>query len=269
MQPVKASVALALLLAVALGLTACQSQPTPTAAPTQAGAPTQAEVPTQAEAPTEASIETMSPVARSVRLDPANGDADSLAVDQYVYEGLTRLEGDKPAPGLAARWQASDDGLAYTFVLRPGLVFHDGTLVNSEAVAANFNRWFDPADPLRGSGDYAAWAQAFLGFKGEVDADGHPKSSFDGIEKVDDLTFIIHLNRQDDSLLTRLAQPAFGIVNPATLASAGDKFSTSADTSIGAGPYYVDSWDGDAIVLQPFANYWNGAPASGLEFPLK
>src|SRR5688572_23145082 len=61
-------------------------------------------------------------------------------------------------PGLAESWTVSEDGLDYVFQLKTGAVFSDNTPVNADAVAANFNRWFDPNDPARGSGSYEAWA---------------------------------------------------------------------------------------------------------------
>lgn len=133
-------------------------------------------------------------------------------------EGLVTVKDGKPAPALAASWTVSEDGLNYIFNLRTDAKFDDGTPVNADAVVANFNRWFDPNDPAHGSGSYDAWVAAFGGFKGEKDADGKPKSSFDGIEKVDVFTVLVHLNRPYDGLLATLAQPDFGIVNPATFA---------------------------------------------------
>jgi ABC-type transport system substrate-binding protein len=54
-----------------------------------------------------------------------------------------------------------------SFTLRPNAVFSDGTQITPDIVAENFNRWFDPKSPLRGSGDYATWGRIFLGFLGE------------------------------------------------------------------------------------------------------
>src|SRR5437762_8164622 len=118
-------------------------------------------------------------------------------VNGYLYEGLVKMESGSPAPALATAWIISEDGLDYIFNLRPGVAFQDGSPLNADAVIANFNRWFDQEDALRGAGAYTAWQNAFLGFKGEVDENGSPKSSFDGIEKVNDLTVLVHLNRPD------------------------------------------------------------------------
>ncbi|HEX2697147.1 MAG TPA: ABC transporter substrate-binding protein, partial [Anaerolineales bacterium] len=90
-------------------------------------------------------------VSKSILLDPALAtDADSQSVNSYVYETLVKMQDNAPAPGLVGSVSASEDGLAYTLNLRPGVTFHDGTPVNADAVIANFNRWFDPADAAHG-----------------------------------------------------------------------------------------------------------------------
>jgi peptide/nickel transport system substrate-binding protein len=130
--------------------------------------------------------------------------------------GLVTIEDNQPAPGLATSWTVSEDGLDYVFQLKTGAAFDDGTPINADAVVANFNRWFDPNDPSRGTGSYEAWASAFGGFKGEKDENGQPKSVFDGIEKVDSFTVLIHLNKPFSNLITTLAQPDFAIQSPAS-----------------------------------------------------
>lgn len=131
-------------------------------------------------------------------------------------EGLVTMKDNQAAPALATGWTVSEDGLDYVFQLKTDAKFADGTPINADAVVENFNRWFDPNDPARGSGSYTAWATAFGGFKGEKDDAGKPKSSFDGIEKVDNFTVLIHLNEPFSGLLEALAQPDFVIANPAS-----------------------------------------------------
>jgi ABC-type transport system substrate-binding protein len=129
---------------------------------------------------------------------------------------LVTIKDNKPSPALATGWTISEDGLDYIFNLKTGASFPDGTPLNADAVAANFNRWFDPKDPARGSGSYDFWVAAFGGFKGEKDASGKPKCVFDGIERVDNFTVLIHLNKPFDAFLTSIAQPDFAIVSPAS-----------------------------------------------------
>jgi peptide/nickel transport system substrate-binding protein len=191
-------------------------------------------------------------------IDPANATGDNArAAVGYVYEGLVRLEGGEVVGALAESYTVSEDGLDYIFNLRPGATFHDGTLLTADIVVVNFNRWFDPQDANRGSGEFAAWAANFGGFKGELTEEGAPKSIFDGIEKVNDLTVLVHLNTEDPDFLKKMADPAFSIANPAAF-NGGDG---------GSGAYQFAGLSGSTALLEPFAGYWNAAaiPTAGME----
>ena len=207
-------------------------------------------------------------IAKEILLDPANAaGADSLLVIGYLYEGLVKLEADAIAPALAESWTVSNDGLDYIFTLRQGVTFHDGTAFNTDAVIANFTRWFDKNDPAHGAGEYAAWASIFGGFKGETADDGAPKSNFDGAEKVDEYTVIIHLAKPDSNFLAKLVNPAFAMVSPAAFGA--DYFGSSLGKASGTGPYSLSAWAETSLALEPFAFYWGGAPTNALEFPFK
>lgn len=216
---------------------------------------------TAAPQPTKAAEATKlseAPKPADLAIDPANEKAKAAAA--YLYEGLVSVKDGKPVGVLAESFTISDDGLDYIFNLRPSVTFHDGSALNADAVAANFNRWFDPKDPNRGSGDFAVWAKSFGGFKGEVAADGKPKCIYDGIEKVNELTVLVHLNTPDTEFLTKLSDPAFSIVSPKTFSS-GDG---------GTGPYKLGSLSGSTATLEPFSGYWNKSaiPSKGMEAPL-
>lgn len=268
-----------LLIAISLALSACNS---PTATATQSAPPTQPPVqaptqaiiqnpPTATPLPFSGPMKSMQTITRTLKLDPAiTQDADSLLISGYIYEGLVSLNSKgEPQPALATRWEISDDGLDYIFYLRPDVKFHDGSLFNADVVLANFNRWFDPKDPLRGKGNYAAWLEAFKGYRGELADNGTPKSNFDGIEKVDNLTVLIHLSRQEPNLIKILAQPAFGIIQTGSLAVQGDGYGTPQGSAIGTGPYQVGAWTDNGLLLFPYAGYWGTAPSDGLEFAWK
>ncbi len=207
-------------------------------------------------------------LSKDLVLDPANAtDADSLLVVGLIYEGLVSIQSGAIAPTLAESWVVSDDGLDYIFNLRPNVTFHDGTPVNADAVIANFERWFDKDNATHGSGEFAAWASLFGGFKGEKDDADHNKSNFDGIEKVDDLTVLIHLSRIDDKFLAKLVNPAFSIVSPAALSA--EFFGTSLGKVSGTGAHILASWTDTSLILEPFNVYWNGIPSDTFEFQLK
>ena len=192
-------------------------------------------------------------------LDPAlSTDAASQSVISHVYEGLVSVDASgQTAMALADSITVSEDGLDYIFDLRPSVSFHDGAKLDADAVVTNFNRWFDPKDPLHGSGMYDAWTASFGGFKGETASGGDPKSEVDGIQKQDTMTVIVHLNRPDADFVNKLADPAFSIVSPAALSAAG--FGTSSGKDGGSGPYKLGAWTSSSLTLEPFSAYWNSA----------
>jgi peptide/nickel transport system substrate-binding protein len=245
-------VLLSLFTVIALFLAACGG------AATEAGTEETASQPTQA-APTEASSDPVPASGGDLVLDPANATSDNArAAAGYLFEGLMAADG---TGALAESYTVSEDGLDYIFNLRPGVAFHDGTLLTADVVVLNFNRWYDPNDANRGSGEFAAWAANFGGFKGELTDEGTPKSTYDGIEKVNDFTVLVHLNTEDPDFLKKMSDPAFSIVSPNAFAG-GDG---------GSGPYKFASLSGSTATLEPFAGYWNPSaiPGSNMDVPLE
>lgn len=251
------------ILILSVVLSGCNPKTTPTSTPVAT------------EPPVIDSGETISgfpqTVSRTIQLDPATtGDADGLALNSLLYEGLVTLDAtNTPQPALAVSWTVSEDQLDYVITLRQDVTFHSGTPFNADAVLVNFTRWFDPQDPLHGSKTYAGWSEFFSGFKGDIDANGVAISPFDGIEKVDNLNVLIHLNRPFPDLLFYLTQPYFAMVDPSVLAANVDTFGTSAETSSGTGAYSVLSWDDTGLVLTPNANYWDVIPAGEVQIGWK
>src|SRR5258708_8156727 len=191
----------ALLLLAACGGPAPSSTQPAAVGPTAAGNPPSGGGPTAASAATAAvSAGPTGP------LDPALASANASAALGHVYEGLVALDSSNAEVDLLASGiTPSQDSLDYVVSLRTGVQFHDGTALNADTVVANFNRWFDPKSPLHGPGTYTAWVTNFGGFKGETDSAGKPKSEFDGIEKQNETTVILHLNRLDANFVSKLA----------------------------------------------------------------
>lgn len=209
-----------------------------------------------------------------ISLDPALlalDDDDSLLISFYIYEGLVRkLSDGSIVPGIAREWEVAEDGLTIEFRLRSDAVFSDGTQISADIVLENFNRWFDPEHPLHGDDNsvYLAWIEYFVDFRYEVDDEDNPKSLFDGIEKVDTLTVLLHVNEPmtEEDFLEILSLPHFSILNPAEL---GEGYGISADTVIGSGPYVFSDWADDSLTLSPSGSYWGVQPENDLVFTLE
>src|SRR3954451_16828597 len=80
-------------------------------------------------------------------LDPAvSTDVPTGRAGGYLFDGLTRFTPDaKVEPALAERWDVSADGITYTFHLRSGVTFHDGSRLTARSVVASWNRALAPA----------------------------------------------------------------------------------------------------------------------------
>lgn len=195
------------------------------------------------------------------KIDPSiatDDDEELLTVSGYVYSRLVEMVDGELVPGLASSWSVSDDELTYEFQLRPDAVFTDGTQVTSDVILANFNRWFDPENPLHGDDSevYVAWKANFEGFRGEFTEEEAPISKFDGIEKVDDLVFLLHLNVPMDNFVEVISGLEFSILNPILMASEGVDHATMAGSVVGTGEYQVAAWDENGLSLVFSDTYW-------------
>jgi peptide/nickel transport system substrate-binding protein len=108
----------------------------------------------------------------SVGLDPVDeSDLESVTVSAQILEPLVTFEPGttEVVPCLAERWEVSDDLLTWTFYLRQGVKFHDGTDLDADAVVFNFRRWWDKSNPYHvgHTGNFFHWSFYFGGFKGE------------------------------------------------------------------------------------------------------
>ena len=200
-----------LLLTLALVMTACQGQQDVPAATGDNTMEEPANTPVAESSADEEPTEASDDMDMDASTDPANETFGE-------FSGFETLTDSSGAPLLAASAEVSDDELDYIIELNAGVTFNDGTLMDADAVIANFNRWFDPESEFRGDGEYAAWLALFEGFKGELNEEEKPLSSFDGIEKVNDFTVLIHLNRPVPDMLAGLSDPAFSILSPTGLA---------------------------------------------------
>lgn len=269
-----ASLALCLALAAA-----CGQGPTATPTPGGGALPTETatSAPTATEAisasatppPTPLPTATASPTTFTIgltelpgSLDPANAlDRAGLIIVRHLYEGLTAFEpgGTRPVPALAEAWTVSPNALEWTFTLRAGVQFSDGTPVTAEAVRLNFERWLTAAPP----GHFTFWRAVFGGFAGEMDAEGEPLALIAAVEAQDADTVVLTLNRPDATLANSLAMPSFGIVNPAAFADGAGE-ALSGTLSAGAGAYVLaDASQPGLVRLTRNAGYWNAPAVAG------
>ena len=170
-------------------------------------------------------------------------DIEGLAVMQSVYDGLlgyapdsTEVEGV-----LAESWEVSDDGLTYTFTLREGLTFADGTPLDSEAVKLSFER------------------------RTAVDqGPAYMLADVAGYETPDPQTFVVSMSQPNSAFLHYLASAwSPKAVNPTVLDEHGDDLAQLYldENSAGSGPYVIEEFSrGTGYTLQRNENYWGEEP---------
>jgi peptide/nickel transport system substrate-binding protein len=176
------------------------------------------------------------------QLDPhTTSSSFAFTVLENVYDTLVQPGEDlTPEPALAESWETSDDLLTWTFTLREGVVFHDGSELTSEDVVASFERIADEG------------ANAF-----RLDA-------VEAYEAPDDLTVVMRLNRPAPNLLDQIGAFKGMAIAPAEAIAAG----TLGDEPVGTGPFaYVSFTPGDSVVLEANPDYWGDGPfLDGVEF---
>lgn len=170
-------------------------------------------------------------------LDPTSAAAGAIDSVLYsnVFEGLTRFMSDgSVVAGLAESWEISEDGTTYTFALRDGVTFHDGTTMDAEDVKFTLDR-----------------ARA-------EDSANAQKSLFAGISEVtviDPTTVEVKLSAPDGNFLFNMAWGDAVIVAP-------ESIENIKQTPIGTGPFKFDNWvQGDRIEISRNPDYWGDAPA--------
>ncbi len=182
-------------------------------------------------------------VAEPVNLDPAQvTDLNSNRVGRRIVETLVTFpeESTQIVPGLAESWTVSKDGLRYTFKLRKGVSFHDGTPLDAEAVKFSIDRQINPEHPFNKLGKYP-FANFFFG-------------NIKAVEVVDPLTVEFVLKEPRASFLAVLTAGAASIVSPTAVRKYGQDY---ALTPVGTGPFKYVSWErGQRVVLEKNASYW-------------
>lgn len=171
-----------------------------------------------------------------------------IVAQGMLYERLLKANADRSevGPGLAEKWEISEDGLTYTFTLRDGLKFSDGSPLTAEDVAFSWNRMRFQKDTV-----YAA-----------------PFQPLAKIEMVDPKTVRMTLDRKFTPFLTLCEIWNTGIVSKKVVESMGDE-AFAKNPTVTSGPMKFVEWKvGDRVVMARNEHYWrDGLPKlDGLEF---
>ena len=178
----------------------------------------------------------------ATNLDPARAsDIESLEVAEQVVGRRVRFAAGRlePEPDLATRWTVSADGMVWTFDLRSGVRFHDGTPFDAAAVVFSFERQIIPEHAAH-EPDFV-WARSYQNIK-QVKALGPMRVQF-------------QIERPYAPFLANLAIGPAAIVSPTAVRRWGTKFGRHP---VGTGPYRFLEWiPGDRITLERNDDYWD------------
>lgn len=180
------------------------------------------------------------------KLDPIHVDTgESVKVIVNLFDTLVTYadDGVEIVPSLAEKWETSDDGLTWTFHLRPDVLFHDGTPLTSTAVVYSFERLLKPGHPDV-HWDVIPYAESY--------------KDIAGVKAIDDRTVQFTLKQPSAVFLTHLAMFPASIVCPKAVKELGKQF---AVRPVGTGPFQFGNWTRDQeLSIVAFDRHWRGRP---------
>lgn len=191
----------------------------------------------------------------AIAADPTGFDPEAVLnntsgfVMATVFDSLVKYKAGSVdvGPGLAESWETSADGLTYTFHLRKGVKFHDGTPFNGPNYIKTIKRLLDKQDPdsIYKTGPVESYIDETYG---EVASYTAP----------DDNTVVFKFKKSSAPFTTNLAMVWNGVVSPTAVHKFGKDF---RNHPVGTGPFVFKEWrPGDEVILDANPNYWGGKP---------
>lgn len=220
-------------------------------------APKEAPKAASAEGPREGGTIVFGRGGDSVGLDPAyETDGNSFMVCDNVYEQLVAYKDETTdvEPGLAKSWEISEDGKTYTFQLREGVKFHDGTPFNANAVVFSIGRMMKDRNVK------------FFGEGFEIPPQDRPPEywvsmemddTVGSIEATGEYTVVFNLKRVEAPFIANMGMDFASIISPTAFLKDPKAY---VRNPVGTGPFKFVKWVADDnITLEKFAEYWDKA----------
>jgi peptide/nickel transport system substrate-binding protein len=204
-------------------------------------------------------------------LDPAlASDGETFRVTESIYEGLVALKPGttKVIPKLATKWKSSNGGKTWTFWLRKGVKFHDGTPFNSAAVCANFNRWYNWSGPFQDPSATFYYQAIYGGFK-HNEVSGLQPPLYRSCRAAGAYKAIIRLRKASGTFFPSLVIAPFAMQSPTAMKKYGADQgelrngtfratgSYAFEHPTGTGPFKFKSWTiGQKVEIVKNDKYW-------------
>ena len=189
-------------------------------------------------------------------------DGETFRITRQIFDGLVAI---KPGtaqiePGLATSWSSSDDGTSWTFKLRDGVKFSDGTTFDAQAVCDNFTRMYDQTGAGKTTAEY--WTYTMGGFKSDKD------SLYKDCKVKDSSTVVLDITRATSKFPVMLSLTSFGMQSPKALEQGnanqvkaqGEGFSypENSRNPVGTGAFKLENYDqaNKTVTLVRNDDYW-------------
>ncbi len=188
-------------------------------------------------------------------IDPAlNSAADGANIIVHAYEPLMIVDPEnKIVGGQAESFDVSEDGLTYTFHLRDGLKWSDGTPLTAEDFVYSWKRLADPNTAAPYAGDMLGYVKGY-----EDAASGNLDAL--AVSAPDDKTFVVELSVPCVYFSKLITHASMVPVQKATIEANGDQWTLKPETYVSNGPLKMVEWvPGSHITFGKNENYWNAS----------
>ena len=197
-------------------------------------------------------------------IDPAlNQAADGANYITMLSDNLLRLDKDgKIAPSLAEKYEVSDDGLTWTFHLRDGLKWSDGSPLTANDFVYSWQRMVDPEVAAPYAETMLGMVEGYKDAIGNPDANGNTTTTPDvtklKVEAPDDKTFVVHMSHPTPYFDRLASFAALSPVKKEVVEANPDGWSLDPKTYVSTGPFKLTEWkQGSHILVTKNENYWN------------
>jgi len=189
-------------------------------------------------------------------LDPHKVESDvEFNIISDMFEGLVAVKADGSIePRLATSWE-NKDNTVWTFHLRPGITWSDGTVITAQDIVWSWQRLVDP----KTASPYASYLGNMHVINASEIALGHKTPDTLGVKALDDSTFEVRLTQPTASFLPMLTHPSLVALDKVLIGRFAEKW-TKPEHFVSSGPYTLSQWVvNERIVAKRNPRYWDDA----------